>query len=194
VTGGPSEADRSHLSVGVTVLPDADTAAPLVIERYLGAYGPATPASFDDWLLRGATRKSVLSGWFADMAAAGRLVPVSVEGERLYARSEDVDEMAATPPDVSVRLLPAFDQYVLGPGTKDTHVLAAARRSAVSRAAGWISPVVVRAGRVIGTWEVADGAVRVAVFAEESPVDETAVRAEAGHLNPGLPVEVTVTA
>jgi Winged helix DNA-binding domain len=172
-------------------LPDADTAAPLVVERYLGAYGPATPASFDDWLLRGATPKGGLRRWFAQLTAAGRLVTVSVEGEPLQARAEDVDEMRGTAPDTTVRLLPAFDQYVLGPGTRDTRVLAAERRRDVSRAAGWIAPVVVRGGRVIGTWEIADGVVRVTIFSNEWPVDEAAIGTEAGHLNPGLSVTLT---
>ena len=179
-------------------LPDVDGAAPLVVERYLGAYGPATPASFDDWLLRGATPTSLLKGWFAELATAGRLVTVTVEGERRFARAKDVEEMAAPvpalPAALPVRLLPAFDQYVLGPGTKDPHLVAPARRGEVSRAAGWIAPVVVRSGRVVGTWEVADGAVRVAIFSEEEPVDAGAIRAEAAHLNPGLPVAVARTA
>ena len=90
-----------------------------------------------------------------------------------------------------VRLLPAFDQYVLGPGTREAHVLAPARRSDVSRAAGWIAPLVLRGGRVVGTWEVSDDAVRVAIFEEDAPVDEGALVAEAGHLHPGLPVILT---
>jgi Winged helix DNA-binding domain len=180
----------THLP-GWSGLPDVDEAAPLVIERYLGAYGPATLASFDDWLLRGATPKAVLKRWFAELAEAGRLTAVTVEGEHLHARAGDAEEVAATPPDVPVRLLPAFDQYLLGPGTKDVHVLAAARRREVSRAAGWIAPVVVSGGRVVGTWEVTDGVVQVAIFAEEEPVDEALIRAEAAHLNPGLPAELT---
>src|SRR6185437_8082890 len=126
---------------------------------YLGSYGPATPATFDDWLLRGATPKSLLKGWFAELATAGRLVSVNVEGQRRFVRVQDVEAMAAIPAmpaNTSLRLLPAFDQYVLGPGTKDPHLLAPARRAEVSRAAGWIAPVVVRGGRVIGTWEVLD--------------------------------------
>jgi Winged helix DNA-binding domain len=89
-----------------------------------------------------------------------------------------------------VRLLPAFDQYVLGPGTKDPHVLDPARRGDVSRAAGWIAPVVLVAGRVAGTWEVEGGAVRIALFAEAPPMDGDVLTAEAAHLNPSLPVEI----
>ena len=87
------------------------------------------------------------------------------------------------------RLLPAFDQYVLGPGTKDPHLLDPRHRAEVSRAAGWIAPVVVHEGRVVGTWE-ADGAVRVSLFPEGPPLDHAVLTAEAAHLSPGLPVEV----
>jgi hypothetical protein len=182
----------THLP-GWSGLPDADAAAPLVVERYLGAYGPATTSSFDDWLLRGATPKTDLKRWFAELSGSGRLVTVSVEGRPLSANTQDAEEMAAARPDAAIRLLPAFDQYVLGPGTKDTHLLAPARRGAVSRAGGWIAPVVVRGGRVVGTWEVASGAVQVSIFSEEQPVDEEAIRTDAAHLNPGMPVELTTS-
>ena len=99
-------------------------------------------------------------------------------------------ELAATRPDTSTRLLPAFDQYVLGPGTKDPHVLDPRRRGEVSRAAGWIAPVVVHAGRVVGTWDDADGAVRVKLFPEAPPLDVAVLEREAAHLTPGLPVLV----
>jgi Winged helix DNA-binding domain len=196
---GPARDNRVTFTRPDTYLPgwtgpaDADDAAPLAVDRYLGAYGPAGEAAFGDWLLRGAAPKRTLRAWFGDLVAQGRLTPVMVEGERQYARTEDVEEMSAARPDTSVRLLPAFDQYVLGPGTKDAHVVAAGRRGEVSRAGGWISPVVVRAGRAVGTWEVADGVVRVAIFQEEWPLDEAMIRAEAAHLNPGLRVELTAT-
>ena len=79
----------------------------------------------------------------------------------------------------------------LGPGTKDPHLLDPRHRAEVSRAAGWIAPVVVHAGRVAGTWEAADGAVRVRLFAEAPPIDPAELEREAAALNPGLPVEVS---
>jgi hypothetical protein len=171
-------------------LPDAGDAGPRVVERYLAVYGPATEAAVDDWLLRGVTPKKLLRGWFAQLRTGGAVVPVDVEGSTCWARAADVDELAAARPSEEVRLLPAFDQYVLGPGTKDPHVLDPSRRGDVSRAAGWIAPVVLVAGRVAGTWEVAGGAVRIALFAETLPVDEDVLTAEAAHLNPGLLVEI----
>jgi Winged helix DNA-binding domain len=171
-------------------LPPLEEAGPAVVLAYLGAYGPAGPAALDDWLLRGATPKKVLRGWFADLAARGLLVEVSVEGEPLWARAADADELTAARPDTSTRLLPAFDQYVLGPGTKDPHMLDPRYRAEVSRAAGWIAPVVIHAGRVAGTWEAADGAVRVRLFGDAPPIDPAELAREAAELNPGLPVEV----
>jgi hypothetical protein len=173
---------------GVAPLEEAGRA---VVLAYLGAYGPAGPAAVDDWLLRGATPKKVLRGWFDELARQDLIIPVRVEGETLWAGAADVGSLRAAVPDASTRLLPAFDQYVLGPGTKDVHVLDPQRRSEVSRAAGWIAPVVVHGGRVVGTWEAADGAVRVRLFPEAPPLDVAVLEAEAAHLNPGLPVEVT---
>ena len=157
---GPAQGNRVTFTSPATWLPgwpglpDPDEAARDVVPAYLGAFGPATPERFDQWLLRGATPKARLRRWFADLGDA--LVPVDVEGTAAFARAEDVDDLAATTPTRAVRLLPAFDQYVLGPGTSDPEVVPAAHRPDVSRAAGWIAPVVVHGGRVAGTWSADD--------------------------------------
>ena len=122
VQGPPREGRVTFTRPALEPVP-VEVAGPAAVLAYLGAYGPATPAAFDDWLLRGATPKKVLRGWFASLAAQGLVVEVGVEGEPLWARAADVDELAAARPDTSTLLLPAFDQYVLGPGTKDPHVL-----------------------------------------------------------------------
>jgi hypothetical protein len=49
----------------------------------------------------------------------------------------------------------------------------------------------VAGGRVVGTWQVAEGSVRVQLFAEAPRLDDDAIRAEAAHLNPGAPVKIT---
>src|SRR3954469_11914150 len=73
---------------------------------------------------------------------------------RALRRTEDVDALVDATPTDTLRLLPAFDPWVLGPGTADPHILDPARRAAVSRAAGWIAPVVTSGGLVVGTWDV----------------------------------------
>lgn len=159
-------------------LPEPEDAAAVVIPAYLGAHGPASPTSFDQWLSRGATKKAALTSWFAALVEDGVLTEVEVDGEPLCARTADLDALSAAEPTERVRLLPAFDQYVLGPGTKDHRVIAPARRSLISKAAGWISPVVVAGGRVAGTWATDGSTLAVELFGESEPVDRSALDAE----------------
>ena len=143
-------------------LPDPDEAAGRVIERYLGAYGPATPEAFDQWLLRGSTSRPRLRAWFAGLG--DRITLVDVEGSIGYLRTEDVDALAGARPQSTLRLLPGFDQYVLGPGTADPQIVPPPYRAEVSRAAGWIAPVIVSAGRVTGTWTAEAGRPKLSFF------------------------------
>jgi hypothetical protein len=163
-----------------TGLPDPDTAASVAIRAYLAAYGPATAGGFAEWLSGGWFSKTRLRGWFAELGDA--LVEVEVEGERASVLAEDLDELRAIRPTSAVRLLPGFDQYVMGPGTKDGHVIPPHRRAAVSRQAGWIAPIVVAGGVVSGTWETADDRVSVAWFAEAGRVPRRALAAEVERL------------
>jgi Winged helix DNA-binding domain len=171
-------ADASSRWAGV---PHPEQAAPVAVVAYLRAHGPATSDAFGNWLSGGWFGKRQLRAWFD--ALGDRLAEVDVEGERAHVLAEDLDELASTGPTSAVRLLPGFDQYVLGPGTADAHVVPAARRSAVSRQAGWISPVVVSGGVVSGTWELAGDRVDVAWFREAGRAPRKALEAEAQRLS-----------
>jgi hypothetical protein len=94
------------------------------------------------------------------------LAEVDVEGSTAYVRAADLDELAEAAPTRAVRLVPAFDQHVLGPGTGDPHVVPMQRRGEVSKAAGWIAPVVIAGGRAAGTWRVVGGRVAIHLFPE----------------------------
>lgn len=163
-------------------VPDPDEAAPIVIRAYLAAYGPATTDNLRNWLARGRVSVRRLRAWVA--ALGGRLAEVEVDGEPVWIRTEDVDELAAARPSTAVRLLPGFDAYVLGPGTDDPHVIAPARRGAVSRAAGWISPVVVAGGVVTGTWEIDGDTARITWFREAGRAPKKALGSEVERLSP----------
>jgi hypothetical protein len=145
-------------------LPDPDEAGPIAIAAYLRAYGPATVSGFRNWLSRGLVPARRLQAWFA--ALGDRLAAVDVGGEPAFVLAEDLDDLIGTKPSRTVRLLGGFDQWVLGPGTDDSHVIAPARRTAVSRQSGWIAPIVVVGGVVAGTWELDGEVVRVAWFGE----------------------------
>ncbi|WP_194813614.1 winged helix DNA-binding domain-containing protein [Nocardia sp. XZ_19_385] len=157
----------AKLIAGWKSLPEPDAAAPAAVTAYLGAYGPATPDAFDGWLSRNNNRKPAVRGWFSDLGDA--LTQVDIEGTKAYIRAEHADELAAVQPQKSVHFLGAFDQYVLGPGTKDTELLPAAHRSDVSRTAGWIAPLVVVDGRIAGTWERDGGNLVVSMFDGAKP-------------------------
>ncbi|MGH9231072.1 MAG: winged helix DNA-binding domain-containing protein, partial [Acidimicrobiales bacterium] len=65
--------------------------------------------------------------------------------------------------------------------TGDVRIVAADRRKDVSRTAGWISPVVVHRGRVVGVWELADATVNVRLF-PGADVPMGGLEAEVEHL------------
>jgi hypothetical protein len=183
------EAASSHWA-GV---PDPDEAAPIAIVAYFGAYGPATIDAFGNWLAGGWFGKRQLRTWFG--ALGDRLAEVEVDSQPAHVLAEGLDELAAVKPTTAVRLLPGFDQYVLGPGTGDGQVVPAARRAAVSKQSGWISPVVVARGVVCGTWGLDNGRVRVAWFREAGRLPRKALEAEVARLSSildrGLSAEIS---
>ncbi|HSL26279.1 MAG TPA: winged helix DNA-binding domain-containing protein [Acidimicrobiia bacterium] len=164
-----------------TGLPPAEEAAPVAISAYVGAYGPTTIDAFGNWLAGGWFGKRRLRTWFDELG--DRLVEVEVEGERAQILATDLEELAAAKPTTAVRLLPGFDQYVLGPGTADGHVLAAGRRAAVSRPSGWISPVVVAGGAVCGTWQLEGDRVGISWFGEAGRPPRKALEREVARLS-----------
>ena len=183
---GPSRENRVTFQLPETAssrwagVPDPDEAAPLVIAAYFGAYGPATIGNFRNWLSRGRVSARQVQAWF-DLVG-DRLTEVRVGGQRVHILAEHADELAATKPTDAVRLLPGFDQYVLGPGTEEASVIPAKRRTAVSRQSGWIAPIVVAGGVVKGTWEIDRERVRVAWFREAGRPPRSRIEAEVERL------------
>jgi hypothetical protein len=88
----------------------------------------------------------------------------------------DLDAMHAAEPSQVVRLLPAFDPWILGPGTADAHLVAPARRAVFSRGA---NPVAWR-GVVAGTWRLQGNTALVSWFGESGDVPRGALE-EAAH-------------
>ncbi|WP_131103796.1 DNA glycosylase AlkZ-like family protein [Ornithinimicrobium sufpigmenti] len=128
-------------------IPDLDDAGPRAILAYLGTYGPATFDHIHYWLGAGlsAGRRRLVAWWDG---LAGRLAEVDVAGTRAYVVREQLDAMLAARPSEAVRLLPGHDQWVIGPGTRDTPVTPTSLRQLMTRKA---NPVVL-GGVVRGTW------------------------------------------
>ncbi|MCW2813539.1 MAG: hypothetical protein JWN84_994 [Nocardioides sp.] len=128
-------------------VPDLDVAGPAAVTAYVGTYGPATHDHVHHWLGDGLSAgRGRLAGWLAGLG--DRLVPVDVDGTRAHVLREHVDDLVAAVPSEAVRLLPGHDQWVMGPGTKDTQVIPPPLRDLVTRKAG----LVVVGGVVRGTW------------------------------------------
>jgi hypothetical protein len=129
--------------------PDPDEAGAALVRRYLGTFGPATPAHFAGWWARQQPGK--VRPWFERLG--DDVVPVEVAGASAWALAADVTSLQRARPSEAVRLLGNFDQYVLGPSAGAAAFIPEAHKAEVSRTAGWISRVVVSGGRVAGVWE-----------------------------------------
>lgn len=142
-------------------IPDLEEAGPRAVEAYLRAYGPATADNVQYWLGAGlsAPRKR-LQGWLTGLG--DRVADVEIEGTRTMVLREDVAELEATQPSSVVRLLPAYDQWLLGPGTADETIVPKARRSLVTRGAN----VVTVGGVVRGTWTLEGDGIAIDWFGE----------------------------
>jgi hypothetical protein len=83
---------------------------------------------------------------------------VEIEGAEAYVLPENLEQLMSTPKSNAVRLLPAYDQWVMGPGTSDTNIVPPKIRSDLSQG---VNPVIL-GGRVSATWSVADDTVTIA--------------------------------
>jgi uncharacterized protein YcaQ len=160
----------------------SESAAADVVRTYLRAYGPAPREQFQRWF--GMTSPAEAGRWIA--ALGDEVVEVDVEGSRGWMLASDVEEAAAASPSGAVRLLPAFDHYVVAAPRDADAVLAAAHRARVYRPQGWLSPVLLVDGRIAGVWshEVKGDRVAVAVeaFGRVGRDVKGAVEAEAERL------------
>lgn len=156
---------------------DLDEAGRYAIMSYFRNYGPATHDHVHYWLGEGlsAGRKR-LQGWLAQ--TKGQLASVEVEGETAYVPSEEVDALTAARPTEAVRFLPGHDPWVMGPGTKDEHVVPPAYRSPVTRKAN----LVIAGGVVKGTWSAKGGDVEVTWFEETGALPRQALEEQVDRL------------
>lgn len=88
---------------------DEETALAEALRRYVRAYGPATPATFAQWIASNSLRVGAARELFESLG--NELEPVDVEGKKHWIMSGD-DEVVE--PQPSVALLPEYDALVLG--------------------------------------------------------------------------------
>lgn len=161
---GPSDGQRvrfTHPDTWLPVRPEPagpDGALATIARRYLSVYGPASPAELGAWWGVGRTAASRMLATLGETATV-----VRVEGEPYWMPAEQVGDLASTTPTAGVvRLLPAFDQWVMCAGRRDgggsrpgpgEPALDPACRTRVYRQQGWVSPVLLVDGRMEGVWK-----------------------------------------
>jgi Winged helix DNA-binding domain len=127
---------------------ETEVAAREVVRRYLAAYGPATRKEFARWF---GMSSPAQSGRLIE-SLGEEVVLVEVEGSHAWMLAEHVPEAEKAEPSGVMRLLPAFDHYVVAAPRDREAVLPEALKSRVYRPQGWLSPVVVVDGRMEGLW------------------------------------------
>ena len=167
---------------------ERDPALAELAVRYLAAHGPSEPADLALW--SGIFVADARRAW---TSIADRLVEVrTTNGIRWSLRSR-----AGGAPRRLVRLLPAFDEYLLGWKDRETAV-PTEHRAEVNRGGGWIRPVLLVDGRAVGTWSTnrTSNALRLEVrpFSPPATWIRSAIDAEAQDLGGflGLRVEPAV--
>ena len=157
---------------------DADEARAALLRRFLAAFGPASAHDFATWSgLKTSDARIAIS------ALADELVAVSVDGAPGWVRRADAKALKHSELDpVAIRLLGAFDSFLLAHATK-AHLVDAKHYKRVYRPQGWISPVVMRGGAIAGVWfPKADGrrvTLGVELFGRVTPALREGIEREA---------------
>jgi winged helix DNA-binding protein len=158
-------------------LPSIDEAGRTAVEAYVRTYGPTTADEVQYYLGEGLSAgRKALRGWLDELS--DRLSTIVVGGEEVLVCSDDVADLASTTVAPTVRLLPAADPWVMGPGTADPHVVPPARRQLVTRGAN----LALADGVVAGTWTRKAGTLTVVWFREAEPPDQNLLEEEAMRL------------
>jgi hypothetical protein len=127
---------------------DLQAAQTTIAQRYLAVYGPATYHDLSRWWGGGGIVNA--RQWMKLLG--DDLTQVEVDGEQAWMLRKDAREAKDIRPARSVRLLPAFDQYVVAASRHAEHLLRGGLRSRVYRQQGWLSPVLLVNGMMRGIW------------------------------------------
>ena len=158
-----------------------EEAKQVLLRRYLSAYGPATVRDFSRWT--GISMKEARAIW---ESLCEETVEVSVEDKKASILRKDHEQLTNSAlRESTLCLLPSFDPYMLGHVEKD-HLVNPSCYKRVYRNQGWISPVVLLSGRVIGVWSYTRGggglSLEVALFDKLSKTVQARIKQEAESL------------
>ena len=126
---------------------DREAALAELSRRYLGAFGPATDRDFAYWA--GLPLRDVRAGL---EAMSGEIEEVRVAGQTMLVRGGGPTRL---PRPGRVRMLGNFDTYLLGWKSRDFAVSNEHAEHVKEGGGGWIRPVIVEDGVVVGGWRSA---------------------------------------
>jgi Winged helix DNA-binding domain len=149
-----------------------------LLRRYLGAYGPSTPAHFAQWAGLGTSHAKAL--W---ALVAGELAETRTDGTRAWVLADDLPRLEEPPAIRGVRLIAPGDPLLLG-RDREAVVSDPSLRGQVWRASGGAG-LVLADGEPVALWRgrMRGRALEVAVEAF-GPVPRAGVEAEAERLAP----------
>ena len=153
---------RASRWLGTAQNEEPQAALAKLVERYLGAYGPATRTELLRWW--GVSETKVMQSILEELGDS--VVEVQVDGVRAWARRADLDAIASTRPSRgSVHLVGGFDPFIVGAGLRE-QLIPPTHLKRVSRTAGWISPVVLVDGVAAGVWDATRSGTALAITVE----------------------------
>jgi hypothetical protein len=127
---------------------DREASLAELAHRYLIAHAPAGPNDLAAWA--GIGRADAARAW----ASVGqKLTPLETARGPMWSLAA---RQAPGPQPGPVRLLPSFDEYLLGWRERSFAVPVENQRE-VNRGGGWLQPVVLADGEVVGTWRGSHG-------------------------------------
>lgn len=157
---GPDRGDAPGTHPTFTLLEDwlgrplqrfSDAEQPQLIarlaRRYLSAFAPAALPDFAAWT--GLNIRDLRAGW---ELLRPELVEVEGAGQTLYAPTDVLARLDAPLPQPHVRLLPAFDTYILG--HRNRSLIEDGTYAAQIKGGGMLPPMVLVDGRIAGTWRM----------------------------------------
>jgi hypothetical protein len=134
----------------------ADDATGWLLDRYLRAYGPATPAHFARWL-------ATTPAWAARQFDAHDLSAVTLGRHQAWVAGGDTEPGE---PAAGVRLLPLFDAFAVGSQPRELLFPGAAGRRALAGSQAGNFPVLLVDDVVAGVWHQKKTGDRLAVTVE----------------------------
>lgn len=157
-------------------MPSRETALAELARRYVAAYGPASVEDLTAW-----SGLSMIDARSAVSGARSGLAEVMIQGRPGFVLKHRL-KLDAKPLKTDVRLLPAFDTYLLGYRRRDLAVPLPLQLR-LQRGGGWLHPAVVVNGRAVAAWSLPksgsrNGQVTIEPFGPIRPAVQAGVERE----------------